>query len=172
MKRRKKILERYAYSQEKIRKHKQELDKQFEENQLLAAMKREDTLENLRRNQNLKEFIKLNKLKKIENRKLKLENIQNEKEKIKNTKRFFGENLAMRRKLLKDKVTNILTSGKFNSKEEIYKKIFNNDELQTLGQAITEGNEDKKISQTMNQIKNDDKDKVLVTEGNDGSNEK
>ena len=103
-------------------------------------------------------------MKKIEDRKLKLENIQNEKEKIKNTKRYIGENLAMRKKFLKDKVSSILSSGKFYSKEDIYKKIFNNDELQTLGQANTEGNEDKEISQNMNQTRNDEK--VFLTQGN------
>ena len=59
--------------------------------------------------------------------------MQKEKEKITTQKRIMGNNLANRKKLLMDKVSNILTTGHFKTKEDIYRKVFNDDELQTLG---------------------------------------
>ena len=62
--------------------------------------------------------------------------MQKEKEKISIQKRIMGNNLAERKKLLMDKVSNILTTGHFKTKEDIYRKVFNEDELQTLGYSL------------------------------------
>ena len=53
--------------------------------------------------------------------------MQREKEKIYKQKRTLGNNLAERKKLLMDKVSTILTTGHFKTKEDIYRKVFNED---------------------------------------------
>ena len=152
MNRRRKLIEKFSHSEEKIKKKKEDNDKELINKHLLAAMKREDTLDNLRRFEKLREIKRLNQVKKINQRKEKFEIFHNEKEKIKTTKKQLGADLTLRKKSLRDKVTSILNSGKYKSKEDIYKKVFNEDELNAIGQTI---NESKKET-TMNNTKNDD----------------
>lgn len=71
-----------------------------------------------------------------------------------------GNNLTERKKLLMDKVSSILTTGNFNSKEDIYRKVFNEDELQTLGYSMN-----KTISSNNSRMKRNSK--INKTEGND-----
>ena len=165
MDRRKKLIEKFSYSAEKIRKKKEDNDKELINKHLLAAIKREDTLDNLRRFEKLREIKRLNQIKKIKQRTEKFENFHNEKERIKSTKKQLGTDLTLRKKSLRDKVSSILNSGKYKSKEDIYKKVFNEEELNAIGQNI---NENKKAT-TMNNTRNDEE--FFLTQPNKVINE-
>ena len=89
-----------------------------------------------------------------------MEDMQKEKEKITTQKRIMGNNLANRKKLLMDKVSTILTNGNFKTKEDIYRKVFNDEELQALGYSMN-----KTITSSNNRMKRNSK--LLKTEGND-----
>ena len=65
-------------------------------------------------------------------------------------------NLTLRKKTLKDKVSSILNAGKYSSKADIYKKVFNEEELNALGQNNMIEINDKKKANTMNNTKNDE----------------
>ena len=107
--------------------------------------------------------------------------MQREKQKIYNKKRALGNDLAERKKLLLDKVSTILYTGNFTSKEDIYRKVFNEDELQTLGYSTN-------MSKTINSNKshyskkkesskhividsNQNEDNFFLTQGNNINNE-
>ena len=163
MNRKKKLIEKFSHSAERIKKQKEDNDKEITNKYLLAAMKREDTFDNLLRFEKMREIKRQNQVKQIEKRAEKFENFHNQKERIKSTKKQLGTNLTLRKRLLKDKVSSILFSGKYNSKEDIYKKVFNEDELQTLGR----NNKKKAIS--MNATKNENG--FFVTQTNNITNE-
>jgi len=141
---------------------------------LIAAMKREDTAENLSRYERQQELERKKKVEQIELRNEKMADMQKEKEKINNQKRTLGNNLAERKKLLLDKVSTILTSGHYKTKEDIYRKVFNEDELQTLGynmnKTISSSKSNKKKKETpKKEIENDDNknnDGFFLTQGN------
>ena len=105
--------------------------------------------------------------------------MQREKEKIYNQKRTLGNNLAERKKLLMDKVSNILSTGHFKTKEDIYRKVFNEDELQTLGYNMnktiinTNSNNPKKIesSKHVTDENNKKEEGFFLTQGNNINNE-
>ena len=136
---------------------------------LIAAMKREDTADNLSRYERQQELERQKKVKQIEKRNEKMEDMQKEKQKINNQKRTLGNNLAERKKFLMDKVSTILTTGQYKTKEDIYRKVFNEDELQTLGynmnKTITsnksiKNNQEKKVDDNKNE------DGFFLTQGN------
>ena len=158
--RRDKLIEKYTQSEEKIKKQKEDNDKVLMNKHLLAAIKRDDTAENLSRYERQQELERKRKVEKIEQRNKKMEDMQKEKEKISIQKRIMGNNLAERKKLLMDKVSNILTTGHFKTKEDIYRKVFNDDELQTLGYSLN-----KTITSNNNRMKR--ASKLTKTEGND-----
>ena len=93
-----------------------------------------------------------------------------------------GNNLANRKKLLMDKVSTILTNGHFKSKEDIYRKVFNEEELQTLGysmnKTITSNNNSrmKRASKIIKTEANDEEknnkneDGFFLTQGNNDAN--
>jgi hypothetical protein len=108
-------------------------------------------------------------MEKIKQRTEKFENFHTEKERIKSTKKQLGTNLTLRKKILKDKVSSILNEGKYSSKADIYKKVFNEEELNTLGQKNTTENNDKKKANTMNNTKTDEG--FFVTQPNNITNE-
>ena len=176
MLRRRQLIDKYTNSEEKIRKQKEDNNRGLMTKYLLAAMKREDTAENLTRYERQRELERLKKVMKIEKRNKRLDNIQLEKEKISEQKRTLGNSLAQRKKLLLDKVTNILTTGKYKTKEDIYKKVFNEEELNTLGYSkknSTEKNSTKKRLSTKegtNNIKNENG--FFLTQGNNIRNVK
>ena len=122
-------------------------------------------MDNLRRFEKLREIKRLNQVKKIKQRTEKFENFNNEKERIKSTKKQLGRDLSLRKKSLRDKVSSILNSGKYKSKEDIYKIVFNEEELNTIGQNI---NENKKAI-TMNNTRNDEG--LFLTQPNNVINE-
>ena len=145
---------------------------------LMAAMKREDTAENLSRYERQQELERQKKVQKLEKRNEKMADMQREKEKIYNQKRTLGNNLAERKKLLMDKVSTILTTGHFKTKEDIYRKVFNEDELQTLGYSMnktinsTKSNNEKKKESSKHVIdsSNKNEDGFFLTQGNNIKN--
>ena len=177
MERRKKLIEKYTRSEEKIQKQKEDNDKDLMNRYLLAAIKREDTAENLCRYERQQELERQKKVQKIELRNEKMADMQKEKEKINNQKRTMGNNLAERKKLLLDKVSNILSSGHYKTKEDIYRKVFNDDELQTLGY---EPNKNADNNESQNKKKNEstkqenkttnNEDGFFLTQGNNINN--
>ena len=156
MNRRKQLIEKFSHSEEKIKKQKDENEKEITNKYLLAAMKREDTLDNLHRFEKLKEIKRLNQLEKMKQKSERFESFHNEKERIKSTKKQLGTNLTLRKKTLKDKVSSILNTGKYSSKEDIYKKVFNEEELNTIGKNNVKENNENKKANTMNNTKNDE----------------
>ncbi len=171
MQRRKKLIEKYTQSEEKIKKQKEDNDKDLMNKYLIAAMKREDTAENLSRYERQQELERQKKVQKIEERNEKMANMQREKEKINNQKRTLGNNLAERKKLLLDKVSTILSTGHYKTKEDIYKKVFNEDELQTLGYctnktiSTVKSNHEKK-KESSKHVDNNNDDGFFLTQGN------
>ena len=177
MERRKKLIEKYTRSEEKIKKQKEDNDKDLMNRYLIAAIKREDTAENLVRYERQQELERQRKVQKIELRNEKMADMQKEKEKINNQKIAMGNNLAERKKLLLDKVSNILSSGHYKTKEDIYRKVFNDDELQTLGyepNKIADSNEsqNKKKNESNKQENktSNNEDGFFLTQGNNINN--
>ena len=87
--------------------------------------------------------------------------------------------MAERKKLLLDKVTTILSTGNYKTKEDIYKKVFNDEELQTLGynpnktiNSTKSNNEKKKQSSKHIAIDSNKNDEgFFLTQGNNVNNE-
>ena len=75
--------------------------------------------------------------------------MQREREKINYQKRALGTNLAERKRSLMDKVSSILSSGHFKTKEDIYRKVFNNEELQILGYGMNKMNKTINSNKTL-----------------------
>ncbi len=71
---------------------------------LLAAIKRDDTAENLSRYELQQELERKRKVERIKLRNKRMEDMQKEKDKITMQKRIICNNLANRKKLLMDKV--------------------------------------------------------------------
>ena len=63
---------------------------------------------------------------------------------------MLSNSLTERKKVLLDKVSNILSSGNFKTKNDIYAQVFDTEELDTLGQTYPE----------LKEIKSDDKNKT------------
>ena len=162
--RRKRLIEKYTQSEEKIKKQKEDNDKNLMNKHLMNAIKREDTTENLTRYERKQELERQKKVQQLEERNERLEDMQREKERINKEKIMMGTNLAERKKLLLDKVSNILSSGNYKNKEDIYKKVFNDDELQTLGYTEANSNNNEKKKGTNN--KTDDGFFVTQNNGN------
>jgi hypothetical protein len=95
--------------------------------------------------------------------------MQREKERINKEKIIMGANLAERKKLLLDKVSNILSSGNYKNKEDIYKKVFNNDELQTLGYNETNANTNTKNNEKKKATNNNKTDDGFFVTQNNGN---
>ena len=167
--RRDKLLEKYTQSEEKIKKQKEDNDKMLMNKHLMAAIKRDDTQENLSRYERQQELERKRKVEKIEQRSKRLDDMQKEKEKINLQKRIMGNNLIERKKLLLDKVSSILTTGNFRSKEDIYRKVFNEEELQTLGysmnKTISSHNSRTKRNSKINKTEANDEEKNKVEDG-------
>ena len=130
--RRKKILDRYLETEERIKKQKDENNKETLNKFLTIAMKREDTVSNLERFERQQEFERQKKINKLLNREKRLSNLQKQKTEISIKKKELSKNLANRKKELIGKANNILMSGEYNNVDEIFKKVFNEEELNTI----------------------------------------
>jgi hypothetical protein len=75
----------------------------------------------------------------MEKRDQRLAKMKEEKIKISEKKKKLNEDLQARKIALRNKVTNILESGKYKDKNDIYQKVFSEEELN----EIKKSNEDE-----------------------------
>ena len=120
---------KYLKSEEKIKKQKKENEKKISEKFLELAIKREDTCKNLIRHERQQELERQKKLNFIDKRNERWIELQKQKDEINFQKKILSQNVSKRKIELLKKVRNILTSGNFQSKDDIYKKVFNDEEL-------------------------------------------
>ena len=133
-------------------------------------MKREDADVNLNRHERQQELERLKKVEMIELRDERMIEIKRQKEEINNQKKELSTNLAKRKKALLDKVNGILLSGDYRTKEDIYKRVFNDEELKILGYFDKDNDENietKKNKTCANFHHNNQKDKDMffLTQG-------
>ncbi len=107
-------------------------------------MKSEDISESLGRFEKQQEYKKQKKIEEMERRDERLAKMRKEKEKINEKKRRLNEDLQARKIILKNKVTNILESGNYKNKDDIYRKVFSEDELNEIKKNTTEDTEEEK----------------------------
>ena len=155
-KRRLKILDKYLETEKRIKKQKDENDKELLNKYLTVAMKREDTVNNLERFERQQEFEREQKIDRIKKKDKRLSEIQRQKTEINIKKRQLSNSLSNRKKELVGKANNILSSGEYKNVDEIFKKVFNEDELN----AIYNKNDEKKEEKNENDEYNfDDENK-------------
>ena len=133
-------MNKYYLSEEKIKKQKKENEKKLSQKFLQIAIKREDTSQILIRNERQKELRRQKKVESLEKRDEKLQEIQRQKNEINNIKRELGQNIQKRKSELLKKVKTILALGNFKSKDDIYQKVFNREELDLLGKKGKKSN--------------------------------
>ena len=121
-------------------------------------MKREDTINNLERFERQQEFEREQKLEKLKKKDERLSAIKRQKTEINIKKKQLNKSLSNRKKELVGKANNILTSGEYNNVDEIFKRVFNNDELNVIYNNNIKL-EDKKDENENDEYKFDDDNK-------------
>ena len=150
--RRKKILDKYFETEERIKKQKDENNKEIINKYLTIAMKREDTISNLERFERQQEFERQRKINRLIKREKKLSDLQRQKTEISTKKKELSKNLSNRKKVLIGKANTILQSGDYNNVDEIFKKVFNEEELNTIYNK--NNNEEKEDEKEINDNNN------------------
>ena len=107
-------------------------------------MKSEDISESLGRFEKQQEYKKRKKIEEMERRDARLAKMREEKEKINEKKRRLNEDLQARKIILRNKVNNILESGNYKNKDDIYKKVFSEDELNEIKKNSPNEEEEEK----------------------------
>ena len=130
--RKKEIIEKINENDKRIQKQKEENQKEINNKLLEKAMKDEDVSDSLEMFELQMEFQKKKKIKEMKEREKKLEELQNDKIRINLLKKKLNDELQNRKIILKKKVDHILSNGTFYKKEDIYKKVFNKDELSEI----------------------------------------
>ena len=130
--RRQKILDKYLETEQRIKKQKDENSKELFNKYLTIAMKREDTMNNLERFERMQEFEREKKINKILNREKRLNDLQKKKNEINVKKKDLNMKLFNRKKELIGKANSILLSGDYDNVNEIFKKVFNEEELNEI----------------------------------------
>ena len=80
----------------------------------------------------------------MEKRDLRLAKMKEERIKINEKKRKLNEDLQERKIILRNKVNNILESGNYKNKDDIYKKVFSEDELNEIKKNSPNEEEEEK----------------------------
>ena len=137
------ILDKYLETEERIKKQKDENNKEMLNKYLTIAMKREDTVNNLERFERQQEFERQRKLNRLLKKDKKLSELQKQKTEINVKKKELSKSLSNRKKELIGKANTILISGEYNNVDEIFKKVFNEDELKTIYNKNDEDKESK-----------------------------
>ena len=143
-KRRKKILDKYLETEERIKKQKDENNKELKNKYLTIAMKREDTVNNLERFERQQEFERQRKINKLMKKDKRLYDLQKQKTEINIKKKELSKNLSNRKQELIGKANTILLSGEYNNVDEIFNKVFNEDELNVIYSSNNNQNENEK----------------------------
>ena len=102
-------------------------------------MKEEDINESLERFEKQQQYQKQKKIEEMEKRDKRLAKMKEDKIKINEKKKQLNEDLQARKIALRNKVTNILESGRYKNKNDIYQKVFSEEELN----EIKKSNEDE-----------------------------
>ena len=106
-------------------------------------MKREDNVSNLERFERQQEFERQKKINKLLKKEKRLLDLQKQKTEINVKKKELSQSLSNRKKELIGKANTILMSGEYSNVDEIFKKVFNEEELNTIYNHYSE--ENKKI---------------------------
>ena len=165
--RRKKILDKYLQTEERIKKQKDENSKDLLNKYLTVAMKREDTINNLQRFERQQEFEREQKIDKLKKKDERLSAIKRQKTEIDIKKKQLNKSLSNRKKELVGKANNILTSGEYNNVDEIFKRVFNNDELDVIYNNNNKAEDKKDENDEYNfdeENKNDKGEKFFTTQ--------
>ena len=124
-------------------------------------MKREDTISNLERFERQQEFERQRKINRLIKREKKLSDLQRQKTEISTKKKELSKNLSNRKKVLIVKDNNILQSGDYNNVDEIFKKVFNEDELNAI---YSKNEENKNEEYNFDDQNKDDKRQFFTTQ--------
>ena len=159
-------MNKYYSNEEKIKNQKKENEKKINDKYLEIAIKREDINKNLIRYERQKELKRQKKFESLGKRSEKLEEIQRQKNEINNIKRELSNNVLQRKNELLKKVKNIISEGSFTSKDDIYLKVFNNEELGLLGKNRYS------IKNTKMNKTQDNPDTFFLTQGSKNNDDK
>ena len=162
-KRRQKILDKYLETEERIKKQRDENSKELLNRYLTVAMKREDTVNNLERFERQKEFEREQKIDKLKKRDKRLSEIKKQKTEINIRKKQLNKSLSNRKKELVGKANNILTSGEYNNVDEIFKRVFNEEELNAI-YSRNEENKNENDEYNFDEKEKDDKGQFFTTQ--------
>jgi hypothetical protein len=150
--RKKRILDKYVLTEARIQKQKEENDKELMNKHLENAMKREDTIANLRRFERQKEFEREKKILTMIKKEKRLAEFKKQKTQINLQKIQLSKELSDRRQVLIGKANKILLSGDYSNVNEIFSKVFNKDEMELLKQnQEDENNHDNKSEEDKNE---------------------
>ena len=147
-------MDKYLETEERIKKQKDENNKEVLNRYMTIAMKREDTLNNLERFERQQEYERQRKIDKLLKKDKKLSDLQKQKTEINLKKKELSKNLNNRKKILIGKANTILQSGEYNNVDEIFKKVFNEDELKEIYNKNTtdEKNENNNVKNKTEEI--------------------
>ena len=147
-------MDKYLETEERIKKQKDENNKEVLYRYMTIAMKREDTLNNLERFERQQEYERQRKIDKLLKKDKKLSDLQKQKTEINLKKKELSKNLNNRKKILIGKANTILQSGEYNNVDEIFKKVFNEDELKEIYNKNTtdEKNENNNVKNKTEEI--------------------
>ena len=128
-KNREELIKKINSSQERILKQKELNKREAQERFIELSIKQEDIEENLRMNENLKEYERMKKLAEIEERNRRIEGIKLQKIKIFEERRKMNRTLENEKEYLLTRFNEIMNQkGRQNkSKEELMNQLFNED---------------------------------------------
>ena len=112
--------------------------KKLEEKLTQKAMRQEDNEANIARYNAQLEYKKQLKLEQIEQRQRRVAEMQRQKIEINELKRQQQEELRSRKAKMLIEVNQLLKSGEYKTREDIYKRVFNDDELKQINTAPNE----------------------------------
>jgi hypothetical protein len=135
--RKKLLLLKFEETDKRIQKQKAENNKQLSYKILEKDMKNEDISDSLEMNKYQMLFRKKQKLFEMRNRDKRLEKLQKEKIRINLQKKKLKDDLISRKNYLRNKVNLILSKGHYNSKIDIYRKVFSNDEFNEITKNLS-----------------------------------
>ena len=153
----KQLLEKFSENDKRIQKQKDENEKNINDKNLEKQMKQEDISDSLQMFENQLEFKKQQKLNEMDERDKRLEKMHQDKIKINIKKRKLNDDLQARKIVLRNKVNNILASGNYNDKDDIYKKVFSEEELKQIQKNLPP--EEKEKEEKNNEEKKEDENK-------------
>ena len=159
--RRKQLIEKRDLNDKRIKKQKEENDKELEKRYLTIAMKREDTAANLERYERVMELERQKKLQKLIKKDNRLLGLQKQKSDIQKKKLELNMEMLSRKKVLHERMNDILVSGKYETLDDVYEQVFNEEELKIL-HASEKKKEDGK-EENIDEKSNSDSDEVFVT---------